>query len=131
MMMHTGLAAMPEGTMLPPLPVTVSETANARYWAGAGIEPPERLQGLLYPPMAANLTILAVQQLVDEPMLQTAQRLSCHRALAAPADLVVRARCTGRFEKRGRDYAVVEADVEGPDGALLWTSRATFTPVRR
>jgi hypothetical protein len=80
--------------------------------------------------MAANLTILAVQQAVDEPLLHTAQHLTCHRTLPAPADLVVRSRCTHRFEKRGRDYAVVEAEVEGPDGAPLWTSVATFTTVR-
>jgi hypothetical protein len=108
----------------------VSEAANARYWAGAGIEPAARPARLLYPPMAANLTILAVQQAVAEPLLHTAQRLTCHRALPAPADLVVRARCARRFEKRGRHYAVVEADVEGPDGAPLWTSVASFTPVR-
>ena len=128
--MNKALAALPEGTRLSPLPVAVSEAANARYWAGAGIEPGERPARLLYPPMAANLTILAVQQAVAEPLLHTAQRLTCHRALAAPADLVVRARCARRFEKRGRDYALVEADVEGPDGAPLWTSVATFTPVR-
>jgi hypothetical protein len=131
MTMNTGLVALPEGAILPPLPIAVSEPANARYWAGAGIEPGARPDGVLYPPMAANLTILAVQQVVDEPLLHTAQHLICHRALPAPADLVVRARCARRFEKRGRDYAVVEAEVDGPDGALLWTSVATFTPVRQ
>jgi len=130
MTMNRTLAALTEGAELPLLPVTVGEAANDRYWAGAGIERDARPAGLLYPPMAANLTILAVQQAVDEPLLHTAQRLRSHRSLPAPADLVVRARCVRRFDKRGRDYAVVEAEVEGPDGRPLWTSVATFTPVR-
>ena len=129
-MMNRELTAWAEGAALPPLPVRVGEAANDRYWAGAGIEPAARPAGLLYPPMAANLTILAVQQVVDEPLLHTAQRLRCHRALLAPADLVVRGRCARRFEKRGRSYAVVEAEIDGPDGGPLWTSIATFTPVR-
>ena len=128
--MNRPLAAWPEGATLPPLPVAVSEAANDRYWAGAGIEPASHPAGLLYPPMAANLTILAVQQAVDEPLLHTGQRLRCHRALPAPAGLLVRGRCVRRFEQRGRDDAVVEAEIEGPDGAPLWSSVATFTPVR-
>ena len=128
--MNSAWAALSEGAELPPLPVAVSEAANDRYWAGAGIDPSARPPGVLFPPMAANLTILAVQQAVGEPLLHTAQRLRSHRSLPAPADLVVRARCVRRFDKRGRDYAVVEAEVEGPDGRPLWTSVATFTPVR-
>ena len=31
-----------------------------------------------------------------------------------------------RFEKRGREYAVVEAVVSLPDGDPLWTSTATY-----
>ena len=119
------------GDELPPLPVSVGVAANDRYWAGAGIEHPARRAGVLYPPLAANLTILLVQQLVDEPLLHTAQRLVCHAAALAPADLLVRGRCVRRFSRRGRDYAVIEAHVEGPDGTTLWTSTATFTPVRR
>ena len=129
-MMNRELTAWAEGAALPPLPVRVGEAANDRYWAGAGIEPASHPAGLLYPPMAANLTILAVQQAVDEPLLHTGQRLRCHRALPAPAGLLVRGRCVRRFEQRGREYAVVEAEIEGPDGAPLWSSVATFTPVR-
>jgi hypothetical protein len=60
MTMNTTWAALSEGTTLPPLPVAVTEAANARYWSGAGVEPSARPARLLYPPMAANLTILAV-----------------------------------------------------------------------
>ena len=125
--MNRPLAAWPEGATLPPLPVAVSEAANDGYRAGAGIA--SHPAGLLYPPMAASLTILAVQA-VDEPLLHTGQRLRCHRALRAPAGLLVRGRCVRGPEQRGREYAVVEAEIEGPDGAPLWSSVATFTPVR-
>jgi hypothetical protein len=125
------LVGLAEGQELPDLRLSVSAAANDRYWAGAGIDHPARAAGRLYPPMAANLTILAVQQVVDEPLLHTAQTLACHCAASAPADLVVRARCAGRLEKRGRDYAVVDAWIEDADGSTLWTSTATFTTVRR
>ncbi len=125
------LVDLREGEALPRFPVAVSVAANDRYWAGAAIEHPARAARLLYPPMAANLTILAVGQVVDEVLLHTAQRLVCHRAAPAPEDLVVRATATQRFEKRGRTYAVVEADVVTDAGARLWTSTATFTPARR
>jgi hypothetical protein len=120
-----------EGTELGPLPLTVGEAANDRYWAGAGIDHPARRAGFLYPPMAANLTILLVQTQLPLPMLQTAQRLECHRAGRAPADLVVTGVVAQRFAKRGREYMVVEATVGVVDEAPLWTSVATFTPVTR
>jgi hypothetical protein len=120
-----------EGIELGPFPVTVSEAANDRYWAGAGIDHPARQAGFLYPPMAANLTILLVQTLLPLPMLQTAQRLDCHRAARAPADLVVTGVVAERFTKRDREYMVVEATVGVVDDAPLWTSVATFTPVTR
>ncbi len=118
------------GAALPRLPVAVSVAANDRYWAGAAIEHPARAARLLYPPMAANLTILAVGQVVEEVLLHTRQRLVCHATASAPEDLEVRAAVTDRFEKRGRSYLVVEADVATAAGTRLWTSVATFTPAR-
>jgi hypothetical protein len=118
------------GAELGPMPVTVSAAANDRYWEGAGLDSPARRAGVLYPPLAANLTILLVQRHVTQPLLHTAQRLVCHARGDAPADLVVQGRLLRRYEKRGRDYAVVEAEVTMSDGAALWTSTATFTPVR-
>ena len=129
--MHTRrLGELTEGEALPRLPVAVSVAANDRYWAGAAIEHPARAAHLLYPPMAANLTILAVGQVIDEVLLWAAQRLVCHAAASAPEDLVVRTWTTRRFEKRGRTYAVVEAEVTTEAGTRLWTSTATFTPAR-
>jgi hypothetical protein len=119
-----------EGVELGPFPVTVSEAANDRYWAGAGIEHPARQAGFLYPPMAANLTVLLVQTQLPQPLLQTAQQLECHRGRHAPADLVVTGVVTRRFTKRGREYMVVESVVSAV-GEALWTSVATFTPVTR
>ena len=119
-----------EGVELGPLPLTVSEAANDRYWAGAGIEHRARTAGYLYPPMAANLTILLVQTQLPQPMLQTGQRLVCHQAWRAPAALVVTGVVRERFTKRDREYMVVEATVSTADETPLWTSVATFTPVK-
>ncbi len=80
--------------------------------------------------MAANLTILLVQTRLAIPLLQTAQRLECHRMARSPADLVVDGVVTDRFVKRDRDYLVVHA-VVSLDAEPLWTSTATFTPVQR
>jgi len=41
------------------------------------------------PPIAVNLTILALQTVVPDPLLHTHQSLICHRALCAPATLTV------------------------------------------
>jgi hypothetical protein len=120
-----------EGVELGPFPVTVSEAANDRYWAGAGIEHPARRAGFLYPPMAANLTVLLVQTQLPVPLLQTTQRLECHRGSFAPADLVVTGVVTRRFLKRDREYMVVDATVSAVGEAPLWTSVVTFTPVTR
>lgn len=117
-----------EGVALGPLRLTVGDAANDRYWAGAGVEHPARSSGVLYPPMAANLTILLVQTQLGAPLLHTAQRLACHGRAVAPADLVVNGVVTARFAKRGREYMVVEA-VVSLGGERLWTSVATFTPV--
>jgi hypothetical protein len=59
-------------------------------------------------------------------LLHTAQRVVCHRRGEAGSELQVTGRVVERYEKRGRDYAVVEAVVTLPDGAPLWTSTATF-----
>jgi hypothetical protein len=114
------------GTALGPAHFTVSAAANERYWSAAGVDHPALRAGALYPPLAANLTILLFQTLVDRPMIQTSQRLVCHRRGEAGSALTVRGAVLDRYEKRGREYAVVEATVELPGGALLWTSTATF-----
>ena len=118
-----------EGVALGPLRLTVGEAANDRYWAGAGIEHRARHSGCLYPPMAANLTVLLVQTQLLAPLLHTAQRLECHRGRMAPADLVVDGVVTRRFAKRDREYLVVEAVVSVAGEEPLWTSVATFTPL--
>ena len=82
--------------------------------------------GALYPPIAANLTILLFQTVATRGVLQTAQRLVCHRRGEAGTPLAVSGTVRERFEKRGREYAVVEATVTLPDGSPLWTSVATF-----
>jgi hypothetical protein len=128
--MHSDQAGLlPEAIELGPLPLTVSGAANDRYWAGAGVEHPARRAGWLYPPMAANLTVLLVQTRLADPLLHTAQRLDCHRGGRAPADLVVEGVVTRRFVKRDREYMVVEAVVSVVGEEPLWTSVATFTPV--
>jgi hypothetical protein len=119
------------GVALGPLPVGVSAGAHHRYWAGAGVDHPARGAGWLYPPMAANLTIVVVQTQLATPLLHTAQRLVCHGRVRAPAELVVDGVVTDRFVKRGRDYMVVQAGVAVAGGAALWSSTATFTAVRR
>ena len=114
------------GTPVGPLTVAVSPAANERYWASAGVDHPALRAGTLYPPIAANLTVLAVQTVVDRPLLQTAQRVVSHRRADAGAALTVTGTVTDRYEKRGREYAVVTAEITLPDGSPLWTSVATF-----
>jgi hypothetical protein len=111
--------------------LTVSRAASDRYWEGAGIEHDARAAGLLYPPMAANLTILLFQTVATRPLLHTAQRLVSHRSAPADVELTVTGTVVEHYEKRGREYAVVEAEVSLPDGHPLWTSTATFTEVAR
>lgn len=114
------------GTDLGPLQITVSPAANERYWGSAGAEHPLLRDGALYPPIAANLTILLFQTIAKRPLLHTAQRLLCHRRGEAGTALSVTGMVTERYEKRGREYAVVHAVVALPDGDPLWTSTATF-----
>lgn len=122
----TKLSDLEVGTALGPMPVTVSSRANRRYWASAGADHPILRAGALYPPIAANLTILLFQTAATEPVLHTAQRVVCHRRGEAGAELTVTGTVVERYEKRGHEYAVVEAEVALPDGSQLWTSVATF-----
>ena len=114
------------GTELGPLRLTVSAAANERYWASAGVDHSVLRGGALYPPIAANLTILLFQTVASRPLLHTSQRLVAHRRGDAGAELTVTGTVTDRFEKRGREYATVDAVVALPDGEPLWSSTATF-----
>ena len=114
------------GTELGPLRITVSAAANERYWASAGVDHPALRGGALYPPIAANLGILLFQTVATRPLLHTDQRLVAHRRGDAGVELTVTGTVRERYEKRGREYAVVDAVVTLPDGEPLWTSTATF-----
>ena len=114
------------GTDLGPLRITVSAAANQRYWASAGVDHPALRQGALYPPVAANLAILLFQTVATRPLLHTSQRLVSHRRGEAGTELTVTGSVVDRYEKRGREYAVIDAMVALPDGEPLWTSTATF-----
>jgi hypothetical protein len=125
--MSMAFGELAPGTDLEPLSLTISEAANDRYWDGAGVDHPLRRAGALYPLMAANLTILAFGQRCPDAMIQTRQRLVCHRRADAPATLRTTGQILERYERRGRDYVVVEATV-WVDGSRLWTSTVHFTP---
>jgi hypothetical protein len=114
------------GTDLGPLRITVSAAANERYWASAGVDHPALREGALYPPVAANLTILLFQTVATRPLLHTTQRLVSHRRGETGSELTVTGTVVERYEKRGREYAVVDAVIALPDGEPLWTSTATF-----
>jgi hypothetical protein len=129
--MHNGstFAALAAGTPLGPFRITVSATANERYWATVGADHPLLRAGTLYPPIAANLTVLTFQQTCPEPMIQTRQRLVCNGLLDAGSELVVEGAVRARYEKRGRDYADVTVTVRAVGApAPAWTSDVTFTP---
>ena len=115
---------------LGPLRLSISAAANERYWRAAGVDHPLLRSGALYPPIAANLTVLCFQQTVPDAMIQTRQRLKCHRIAHADAELVTFGRVVARYEKRGREYVDIEVVVvtaDEPDRPL-WTSWVTFTP---
>lgn len=120
------------GQRLGPLEVTVSTAANDRYWSAAGADHPLLRDGLLYPPIAANLGIWLFQTVATEPLLHATQRLVCHRSVRAGTPLVLTGRVLRRFEKRGREYAEVEAIVAAADAPdePIWTSVATFCEAR-
>ncbi len=114
------------GTAFGPVEYGVPATANDRYWRAAGIEHAARDAGVLYPPMAANLTIMAFQTIAPVALLHTAQRIECHATALAPNSLTVAGAVTGRFDRRGREYIEVTATITAMTGAALWTSVATF-----
>jgi hypothetical protein len=127
--MHT-FADLAPGTLLGPHAVTVSTAANERYWRAAGADHPLLVAGALYPPIAANLTVLCFGTACAEPVIQTRQRLRCHRRADAGVELITNGRIIARYEKRGRTYVDIEAIVttaDAPD-APLWTSNVSFTP---
>lgn len=121
-------AALAAGDELPLLRLTVSEAANERYWRAAGVAHPALAAGALYPPIAANLTVLCFGQLCPEPVIQTRQRLACTRIQHAGVELETTGRVVARTTKRGRDYVDVETTVRAA-GEVVWTSFVSFTPV--
>jgi hypothetical protein len=121
---------MAAGTVLGPLRVTVSLAANERYWQAAGVDHPALAAGALYPPIAANLTVLCFAQVCPEAMIQTRQNLRCHRRVEAGVELVTTGWIAQRYEKRGRTYVDVETTVATADapGDPVWNSALSFTP---
>jgi hypothetical protein len=115
------------GTDLPLLRLTISAAANERYWRSAGVDHPALEAGALYPPIAANLTVLCFGAVCPEAVIQTRQRVRCHRRADAGAELVTTGRVTDRYDKRGRTYIDIETTVT-IDGEPLWTSEVSFTP---
>ena len=123
-------ASLRPDQVLGPMRLTISPAANERYWRAAGVDHPALRAGALYPPIAANLTILCFQKTCPDAMIQTRQRLQCHRIAQAGAELVTFGRVVARYEKRGREYVDIEVAVittDAPDQPL-WTSWVTFTP---
>ena len=124
-----GFSELAPGTPIGPFSVTVSAAANERYWRTVGADHPALRAGALYPPLAANLTVLTFQQTCPEAMIQTRQRLVCHRLGRAGTELVSEGTVTARYEKRGREYVDVTVTVStAGDASPLWTSEVTFTP---
>lgn len=122
-------AALGPGTRLGPFRVTVSGAANERYWRAADADHPALRAGILYPPIAANVTVLTFQQSCPDAMIQTRQRIVCHRLAHGGAELVADGVITSAYTKRGRDYVDVRVTVvTADDDTPLWTSEVTFTP---
>ena len=118
------------GTDLGRLALTISPAANERYWRAAGLDHPALRAGTLYPPIATNLTVLLFGATCPDPVIQTSQRLRCHRRATAGTELITTGRVTGRYEKRGRAYVDVHTEVTTADapGLALWSSDVSFTP---
>lgn len=114
------------GDPLGPMTLAISRAANERYWASAGVDHPVLRAGALYPPIAANLTVLLTQTVVKRALIQTTQQVISHRRADADVELTTTGAVTDRYEKRGREYLVVTAEIALPDGTPLWTSVATF-----
>ena len=126
--MTLAFAALETGVDLGELALTVSPAANERYWRAAGADHPLLVAGALYPPIAANLTVLLFTQVCPEPVIQTRQVLRTHRRVEAGLELRTTGRVTDAYEKRGRRYVDLEARVTAAD-ELVWTSMVSFTPV--
>ncbi len=108
----------------------MSPAANERYWRAAGVDHPLLRAGALYPPIAANLTVLAFNGACAEPVIQTRQRLRCTRRVEAGTELVVTGEVVAVYDKRGRRYVDLAAAVATtalPDEPV-WYSDVTFTP---
>src|SRR5689334_10934628 len=118
------------GLDLGELRLMVSPAANERYWRAAGVDHPALRAGSLYPPIAANLTVLLFGAACPDPVIQTRQYLRCHRVAPAGVELLTRGQVTETYDKRDRAYVDIEAVVttaDAPDQPL-WTSRVAFTP---
>jgi hypothetical protein len=126
---RTAFERLAAGTVLGPLRLTISAAANERYWRAAGVDHPS-LRNALYPPIAANLTVLCFGQVCPDPVIQTRQYLRTHRLVPAGAELVTTGRVTQCYEKRGRAYVDVETTVAAAASPEepVWTSRVSFTP---
>jgi hypothetical protein len=124
----TAFADLVPGTPIGPFSATVSAAANERYWRAAGVDHPALAAGALYPPIAANLTILAFGRTCTDAMIQSRQRIVCHRRADAGQELTTMGTVTARYERRGRAYVDVRATVCTADGDVVWTSELTFTP---
>lgn len=112
------------------LVLAISPAANERYWRAAGLDHPALRAGALYPPIATNLTVMLFGATCPDPVIQTSQRLRCHRRAAAGSELITTGRVTDRYEKRGREYVDVHTEIttaDAPDLAL-WSSDVSFTP---
>jgi hypothetical protein len=127
---QTSFGALRTGTALGPLRLRMSAAANARYWQAAGLDHALLRAGALYPPVAANLTVLVFGEHCPDAVIQTRQRLRCHRIASAETDLVTTAEITATYEKRGRAYCDVLATITTSDAPNdpLWTSEVSFTP---
>jgi len=127
---RTTFADLTVGTVLPPLRLTISAAANERYWRSAGVDHPALAAGALYPPIAANLTVLCFGQLCSDPVIQTRQYLRAHGRADAGAELITTGRVTDCYDKRGRAYVDIETTIAAaahPERPV-WTSRVSFTP---
>jgi hypothetical protein len=123
-------ARLAPGLDLGRLSLTISAAANERYWQAAGLDHPALRAGVLYPPIATNLTVLLFGATCPDPVIQTGQRLRCHRRALAGTELITTGRVTDRYEKRGREYVDVHTEITTADAPslALWSSDVSFTP---
>lgn len=119
------------GLHLGPHRMALHAAANQRYWSAAGLDGPALADGVAYPLIAANATILAWLEACPTPMIQTRQRLVCHGAVSTPVELVTEGEVVARFASRGRDYVTVRVEVAATGAGAdrrVWTSEVDFTP---